>query len=151
MQSLLTLISPGVIGQHENVERRICWLAHVVSWQPANEQDGEEGEEEEGGEEEDNVLLSSVSTTSCRDPSVSVLDVLTMEATNAEGGTRMVLLRQMTIGPWRGVHQFIETEVDVSKQIGESLEAWYTVSLLGATLMSIKRSAKSKHARREKY
>ena len=151
MQSLPTLISPGVIGQHDM--RRVCWLAHVVNWQPAEEEvgeDGEPGEPREPGEtgatgeteEADNVLLSSLSAA-CRDRSVSVFDVLTVEASNAVGGTRMVSLRQMTIGPWRGLHQFIETEVDVSKQIGESLEAWYTVSLLGATLMSMEAESSS--------
>jgi hypothetical protein len=169
MQSLPTLISPGVIGQHDM--RRVCWLAHVVNWQPAEEEvgtDGETGEEGEKGEkgekgeigeageaeeteetgatgeteEADNVLLSSLSAA-CRDRSVSVFDVLTVEASNAVGGTRMVSLRQMTIGPWRGLHQFIETEVDVSKEIGESLEAWYTVSLLGATLMSMEAESSS--------
>ena len=154
MQSLPTLISPGVIGQHDM--RRVCWLAHVVNFQPAEEEvgeDGEPGEPREPGEtgatgetgeteEADNVLLSSLSAA-CRDRSVSVFDVLTVEASNAVGGTRMVSLRQMTIGPWRGLHQFIETEVDVSKQIGESLEAWYTVSLLGATLMSMEAESSS--------
>jgi len=154
MQSLPTLISPGVIGQHDM--RRVCWLAHVVNFQPAEEEVGEDGETGETGEigetgetgeteeteEADNVLLSSLSAA-CRDRSVSVFDVLTVEASNAVGGTRMVSLRQMTIGPWRGLHQFIETEVDVSKQIGESLEAWYTVSLLGATLMSMEAESSS--------
>ena len=102
-----------------------------------------------GGDAADGGGDASVSAVS---GNVSVFDVLTVEQTAAKrnggaararrqrgkrDGASMVLLRQMTIGPWRGVNEFIETEVEPGKPVGESLDAWYTASLLGVALLSL--------------
>lgn len=134
LQQLPILTTPGALRDGDDV----IWAARVVAWRPPLSHNVRSEKIATTVMPSNNMLLASDDVAA----HVSVFDVLTIEPLTADDaaaglGPQLAVMRQLTIGPWRGVNSFVETELDVSEPVGKTLDAWYAATLVGVALLSL--------------
>eukprot|EP01104_Vermistella_antarctica_P015703 TRINITY_DN5218_c0_g1_i1.p1 TRINITY_DN5218_c0_g1~~TRINITY_DN5218_c0_g1_i1.p1 ORF type:complete len:613 (+),score=86.99 TRINITY_DN5218_c0_g1_i1:1144-2982(+) len=117
LSQLPLLLRPGL------VDGVVRWAARVVwQWPPS-------GIDTDHGDDDDVGCLTEATDAERQVDRVSVIDVL-----ESDSQGNLAVMRQLVVGVWHGVNEFRESETDMCRPLGDSLENWYTVTLAGLTL-----------------
>eukprot|EP00121_Abeoforma_whisleri_P015439 Awhi_evm1s14226 len=122
-------IYPGVVND------KLTWTATVITccYKINDNDNGNNDNDNINSDNNSHSKRSNSHTTTCTIESeiLAVVDVIETDNNNPND---MAVIRHLNSGPWKGVNEFRETEIDCSKSPGQELISWYTTTLAGTCL-----------------